>query len=1147
MNHVSPFKTTLLASLAALAWAPAASLAQLLDLAQSPPATVEPYVAPNVILSLDNSGSMIEIMTSNGKSQRRAAILKEALQSVFNDKTLLPDGKIRLAWQVMNCCYWNQPGVNRLGPTRLSGNADNSMRVLDDAHRQRFLAFIKGFQVDGPTPTHDLVQRADAYMRERLGINSPWAAIPGQQAEPYLGCRRNYHVLLTDGGWNGNERPTSPRNYDGTDRTLPDGTAYRTSSPQTRIYQDVEDYTTIADWAFKSWADPLQNPARLQGALRPSAELRNAPATETFTNRSRGTSTTLEKYWNPRYNPATWPHMVTFTIGFSNDALPHTSHTPYGGRYAIAAPSSIVPYGYDGDFADYAKGNFQWLAQSRDRGHDMWHAAINGRGQFYAVSKGEDLAKAFRQIVQQINAASEPERGSAATSGGTVARSPVGLYTAHYDPTKAWKGWITGQSMAPDGTVSAAPGWQGKTTADHLDSLSDAGSRTILTWSWNDSTRPAGPGQGVPFRWNALNAEQKALFNQRADGTTDALGEKRLNYLRGDRRMEGTGSPPSYTSQQPLRQRHSRQGDTVNSQIWYTGAPSAMSALPSYRDFVKTHKDRTPMLYVGGNDGMLHGFSAVDGTEKLAYVPKGITHNLARLTEPAYDDRHRYFVDGSPMTGDIQDGSDWKTLLVGTLGAGGRGYFVLDVTNPANFSENNAASLVVMDKTYPLTQERNAGSSSGLVTLPNFWCGALTAQDYIGHLFAEPVRDEANPQQTSQIVKLNNDRWAVVMGNGYNSPSRIPTLLIQYLDGAKEMLPIPTSFPTCRIGGPFPINGLSAPRLVDINGDGRPDVAYAGDLKGNLWKFNIASADAAQWHAGLHHSWPGRNRPLFRPTQERAITTAPVVRVNSRKVTLPPGRGQDQSVAEGMMIAFGTGRNLTPSDPDDDTPGAIYSVLDPTRYKQVEGSRVEPCTTVSVHASDECYNTATLVPWTIRESELATLSVDRQSTTEGQQASADRTFWKVSGDGANVGLLEKPGWRFDLPEAGERLLKPLGFFDHSNILTIYSQIPARTPPATTTGATQESCALPVENERQFLTLLNILDGKRPSVQIMDTNGDGIYSAADQGMHRMSIPRGAQSQVIRKDDRIVLQGGDGEQSVLARMPEQPVRPSWRQLQ
>jgi type IV pilus assembly protein PilY1 len=73
-----------------------------------------------------------------------------------------------------------------------------------------------------------------------------------------------------------------------------------------------------------------------------------------------------------------------------------------------------------------------------------------------------------------------------------------------------------------------------------------------------------------------------------------------------------------------------------------------------------------------------------------------------------------------------------------------------------------------------------------------------------------------------------------------------------------------------------------------------------------------------------------------------------------------------------------------------------------------------------------------------------------------------------------------------------------------------------------------------------------MDGKRPSVQIMDSNGDGIYNAADGNVHRMTIYKGAQTQVV-KGDRIINQGDNGERDVLARMPEQPARPSWRQLQ
>lgn len=94
---------------------------------------------------------------------------------------------------------------------------------------------------------------------------------------------------------------------------------------------------------------------------------------------------------------------------------------------------------------------------------------------------------------------------------------------------------------------------------------------------------------------------------------------------------------------------------------------------------------------------MLHGFSATDGTEKIAYVPRGVVGGLKNLTDKDY--QHRYYVDGSPMTGDIKDGSTWKTLLVGTLGAGGKGYFVLNVTDPAGFGTASASDLVVMDRT----------------------------------------------------------------------------------------------------------------------------------------------------------------------------------------------------------------------------------------------------------------------------------------------------------------------------------------------------------------------------------------------------------------------------------------------------------------
>jgi type IV pilus assembly protein PilY1 len=1033
----------------------------------------------------------------------------------------------------------------------------HSMRVLDRSHRQNFLNYINRLTGCAWTPTHTMASQADQYMRGPLGPNSPWASQPGQQGAPYLGCRRNYHILMTDGGWNyaannaGNQI-AGTRNLDGTSRTLPDGIRYDTNDPQTWVYQDNDsgNFSTIADWAFRSWAVPLQA-SGLTGTPRPSPEFLKAPPTETFTNRNSRATASLDKYWNPRHNPATWPHMVTFTIGFSTLALPHSNYTANGVRQGgLTAPTSTLPYGYDGNFADYANGTFSWrsaggvTANQRlpseaqaDRGHDMWHAAINGRGQFYAVNRSEDLATAFRQIVQQINTEAEPDRSSAAASGSTITRNPIGLFTAHYDPRQAWKGWITGQTMSPTGALGAAPGWGGQSTADHLDRPSDAQAldrRTILTWNTEQ-------GVGVPFRWNSLDPQLQAHLNRQTNGSIDAQGTHRLDYLRGVRSMEGAGTPPSYSTTRPFRQRQSRQGDIVNSGIWYTGAPSSLHPTQGYSAFAQAKQDRTSMIYVGGNDGMLHGFSAEDGQERLAYVPRGVAPGLSLLTDQGYDNRHRYFVDGSPMTGDVLDGSQWKTLLVGTLGAGGKGYFVLDVTDPGNFRENNGRSLVLMDHSLHASETLADDCS----TLPDAQARQRCEADRdLGHIFAQPVLDDSNPQRTTQITQLNNGRWAVVIGNGYNSHRGRAVLLIQYLDGNRELLRLGSDSPNAQLP-----NGLSAPRLVDINGDGRPDVAYAGDLQGNLWKFLIASNDPGNWGVAFG------GQPLFRSANSTqaaletmpSITAVPTVRANDRRQVVTNAGGKEESMeVGGMMVAFGTGRNLTPRDPEISFARAgtdtVYSVLDKTRYKRVagpDGPLVEPCLST---ADADCRLRADQVPATVSQNQLVQLSQASQAVT-GAGASTGRSFWQVNGGG--VDWTQRKGWFLPLPERGERLLKPMSFFDGSNILAIYSQIPARANGSA--DGTVETCEPgTVDGERQFLTLLNIMDGKRPSVQIMDSNGDGIYNAADGNVHRMTIYKGAQTQVV-KGDRIINQGDNGERDVLARMPEQPARPSWRQLQ
>lgn len=1188
------FSRTLLALAACAALAPHAAWA--LDLVQSPPGTAQPYVAPNVIISIDDSGSMgyrLDRSTSGGTQNYttpnadgtwnpaapRMNILKYALKQVFNDTTLLPDKKVRLAWQVM----WNNGNSPGVGSKKSSGYAGatsvdsgtsgvNSMKVLQGAHRTNFLSFVDKLKASNNTPSHWMFEQADAYMRRSLGINSPWAMEPGVTGAPYLACRRNYHIMMTDGRWNSS--PSGGSRDDNTkNKTLPDGTVYGSTStanrPNNRLYSDSYS-DTLADWAFRSWAEPLQT-SGLTGTLKPTADYLKAPAVENFGIDSTGKTAQLDRFWNPRYNPADWPHMVTYTIGFSDDAI------TWPGASSILPPTAQVPFGYDGSFPDLVTGTKTWPQMNAEnkRALDLWHAALNGRGSFYAVNKAEDLEKAFRDIFDKIGSLVEPGTGSTAASGASITRNEVGLFTAAYSPNDAWRGYIMAQVVDKDGDIVSHPGWGGQSTAVKLDALANLNNRVIL--SWGDKWNGTGPKGGVPFKWatdeSNLSTAQKTWLQRNPSSNTDegpAKGQQRLNYVRGDRSLEGT-EPDGYTTAKPYRARTSRQGDIMNSLVWYTGAPASNYALKGYHEFTLAKSSRAAMIYAGGNDGMLHGFAAADGSEKIAYVPRGVIPTLNQLTAPSFNDGHRYYVDGSPMTGDIDLGMtpgaidsensytpDWRTVLVGALGNGGKGYFVLDVTDPSTFSDTGTKpkELVMLDRTRGGTEP--APICATMSGAEKTACELAVQEDRdIGHITAPPVRDEANPMRTTQITRMNNNRWAVVLGNGYNSANQRPVLLIQYLDGDGKLKRIPATNDVAGSGNAND-NGLAAPRLVDLNGDGRPDVAYAGDNLGNLWKFDLTHSDDSEWDVafgGLASSKPlftargaaslgSSTRPKIQP-----ITAPPTVRANDRKMLLDPANPGSIRAVGGMMVAFGTGRNVAEGDAESRDVQTLYSVLDNTRYRASStdtamGKRLE-----THPGAGDCPDGPDCVPTPAALGVMGDTGTLSGGSKLAQQKITDST---VDPDFGTVDVVEElkadtwvsyHGWYLDFPAVGERLLKPMEFFDGTNLLAVYSQVPAQ---GKDVDVSIESCeSSSVVAERQFRTFINIMDGKRPSVQLVDMNGDGIYNALDGGVSRREVSAGSHT-LVTKGDRVLDIDVKGQKERLARMPEETLRPSWRQL-
>jgi type IV pilus assembly protein PilY1 len=1033
MKHNKPI-WTLLATLVA-ANAPTALLAAQLDLAQSPPgAATEP--APNIIVSVDDSGSM---------GATGIATLKSALQQTFSS-TNVADNRIRLAWQSMNRCR----GI----PSNSTACANlNGMRSLQGAHRTNFMNWVNTLTANNGTPSHLMIDEAGKYLsKTNLGINSPWAASPGTQETPLFSCRKSFHIFMTDGGWNSSEMTNTDNhidtagpddvrivregNADNTTYVLPDGVQYSTGSDQTRLYRDnwgSNGLSTLSDLAFYYWSRDLQPDLANNVRKSPKEQL---PAENFGTTANPAT---LDAYWNPRNNPATWQHMVNYTIGFNNAATWTGGPTWQDDTFSGLAPIINGTTPWPTPFCNKDKngpgnlpcdGSGGYSERDNERRIESWHAALNSRGRFIPAPNAEALVNAFKVILDDIvNQTSSPLVSIASSSSRLRANGFV--YVAGFD-SESWSGELGAYTLtAGTNAVSPTATWKATTSLDAA--AFNTTNRLVLTHTGT---------AGTTFTWANLLAPERTAIR---GGDTATVGENRVNYLRGVRSFEVANGGT-------MRNRKSRLGDIVNSNIWNTRQPLRMSfehtGHATFRSTINAlngNTGRASALYVGANDGMLHAFNASNGQELFAYVPRAMYANLRNYTLTNYG--HKFFVDGNPFTGDaVTSGTSWRTVLVSGLGGGGRGYFVLDVTDPASLT----AASVLIDTTV-------AGNTPAVA-------GDVVEND-IGHIYAQPVLDYVTGTRSEQIVKLNNGRWAVVMGNGVNSVNERPVLLIQYLDGTRGLDRI-VADPTT--GG---ANGLSAPRLIDINGDGTMDLAYAGDLQGNLWKFNLTSTTASNWGVSSWSATAGA------ATCNAPSTCVPLmVAKNSadarQPITAPPL--WISNPLGGIQLLFGTGRNLTEADRSDTSTQTIYSVLDKSTYESV--LPVPPATTPTLRAKNESGANITV---TNARSRLVEQDVVSQV--------GSTNYFNTSENDVDYGpIANKRGWYFDLPASREKVLFSPQFFEGQKVI-IGTNVPKM-------GSSGETCDFTSTEEDNWINVFNMISGK-PSASPVWASADGSLDNA----------------------------------------------------
>ncbi len=474
--------------------------------------------------------------------------------------------------------------------------------------------------------------------------------------------------------------------------------------------------------------------------------------------------------------------------------------------------------------------------------------AANGGGENYVARNAAELAASFRAAVASI--LSRKASGSAIAANSSRITTGTRIYQATFH-SGDWTGELLAFSLktAADGAINEGAIKQQEWSA----TVPIPASRKIYTWK--DATT-----KGVEF-----SDRTQLSAGQQASLPTQDL----LNFLRGDTTKEVRNTTATSTVRfrnrttcDPIPAGYTRcLGDIVNFDPLFVGAlnfgyellPDSTPGRDTYTAFRNANKARTAMVYAGANDGMLHGFDAAAGIEKLAFVPNAVFPNLALLASPTYS--HRFYVDGPAFAGDAYintgdgQGDRWRTILVATTGAGGRGVFALDVTDPDNFAANDV-----------------------------LW--EFTDPD-LGLSMSQPY-----------VARMRDGTWVAIFGSGYNSDSHRAFLFVVDLETGGLIKKIDTG-----IGSLTDPNGLANTVLIP-DANRAVIAAYAGDLQGKLWKFDFSGNTVASW--GVAYTGPG---PLFKAQnaagQMQPITGTPDVALH------PKG---------GYLVTFGTGRYLEAAD-----------------------------------------------------------------------------------------------------------------------------------------------------------------------------------------------------------------------------------------
>jgi len=788
-----------------------------------------------------------------------------AMKSAVSEAFRFIDGSFRVGLHTIN-----SPGASGdqgafLPVTAFSGSA-----------RTTWYERFHSLRAPGGTPLRAASERVGEYFRTGASPAGGTAPDPIQ-----FSCQQNYHLLTTDGEWNG----AGASGVAGTtnwNRTLP-------NNPLLLTALSAEFGTPFA--SGQDWPAPYRE--------NPTASTNNLADIAAYYWQTDLRPTMPNNVFTSTRNPASWQHMVTFGLAFAAQG-----EVPFpGGLTAIRA------------------GTAQWPVPQNDHPRavdDLWAASVVGHGMFFNVFSPGELTDALARAITEIQTRQGSGSGAVLSTNDLSLGSPLAFRAVYR--SGEWTGDVQARNIDPvTGTISPVAVWSfANKLASQVEPSGSGGG-----WSSNrriaTRTSAASTGTAVRFREPGFSGSGGSISSAQANtltgGVANADQQKRIvEYLRGDRTNEDTG-----TETRSFRRRTAVVADIVGSEPRYVAQPAEpyLDAFHSgYAAFKALNAERPPTLYVGSNAGMLHAIDATmgfpaSGSERWAYVPsfmfasgvEGLQGLTWRESDPLPSKfAHRFRVDATPMVRDIDTGRiagsaasapSWRTLLVGGLGKGGKGYYALDVTSPTASDENALLGKVLWE----------------------FDGSVSSDQSRVGYSYGQPM------------ALYTSAGWAVAVTSGYqNATGTGHVWLLNPNTGAViKRLDVPDNSSATATS---PIGLAHLETYFQDDREQKVLQLYGTDLRGNLWRWDLSGPTVS--------SWP--TNAVKVASVGAPITSAPAVAINP---VAPSER----------WVVFGTGQLLSFADAASTASRTLYAVKDGGPV--TPGTFATPLTRASLQAVTE--------------------------------------------------------------------------------------------------------------------------------------------------------------------------------------------------